>query len=155
MMKYLPNLCLVVAGRVIHQDYFSEVSKAVAEAGLTDRVFMVGPVSDTEKCWLYDSCKAFVFPSLAEGFGIPPIEAMYAGKPVFASRSTSIPEVCGDMAFYWDTLDGAEMAEVVKRNLSNKNAPQNNPTRLKDYAKKYSWETCAQEYIKVYEELIQ
>ena len=155
MMKHLPHFCLVIAGRVIHCDYFAELVEAIEKHKLSNRVFMQGPVDDAEKFWLYNSCKAFVFPSQAEGFGIPPIEAMRAGKPVFASRSTSIPEVCGDMAFYWDTLSGAEMAEVVKRSLSDKNAPQNNPTLLMNYAKKYSWDTCAQEYIKIYEELTQ
>ncbi|MDR2908135.1 MAG: glycosyltransferase family 4 protein [Bacteroidales bacterium] len=153
MMKHLPNLCLVIAGRVIHQDYFEKITRKIQEYGLSDRVFLIGPVEDSEKFWLYDHCKAFVFPSLAEGFGIPPVEAMRAGKPVFASRLTSIPEICGDMAFYWDTFAEQDMAQTIDRCLNDANAPQNNADMLKEYAKKYSWKTCSEEYIKIYESL--
>ncbi len=153
MMKHLPDLTLVVAGRVVHHDYYREVRRAIEVAGLSDRIALVGTVSDAEKYWLYDHCKAFVFPSQAEGFGIPPIEAMQAGKPVFAARSTSIPEVCGSMAFYWETLEGEPMAAVVRQGLDARQAPQNNADLLRAHADKYSWKRCAQEYIKIYEEL--
>ncbi len=154
MMKYLPDLCLVIAGRIIHQDYYKEVCKIIEKEGLGDRVVYIGPVVDAEKYWLFDSCEAFVFPSQAEGFGIPPIESMRAGKTVFASRCTSVPEVCGDMAFYWDTLEPEVMADVVKWGLADKSAPQNNAELLRDYAQKYSWRTCSGKYINVYESLV-
>ncbi len=154
MMKHLPDLCLVVSGRIVHHDYYKEVCKTVEKEGFGNRVIFTGPVTESEKYWLFNNCRAFVFPSQAEGFGIPPIEAMRAGKTVFAARSTSLPEVCGDMAFYWDTFTAEAMAEVVKQGLADENAPQNSAALLKAYAQKYSWKTCVEEYIKVYDSLV-
>jgi glycosyltransferase involved in cell wall biosynthesis len=154
MMKFLPDYFLVVVGKVIHKDYYEEVLQAIRRDDLNHRIIMLGAIEEAEKYWLYDHCKAFVFPSAAEGFGIPPLEAMLAGKPVFASTSTSIPEVCGNMAFYWDTLQGKAMAEVVLQGLANVNAPQNNSELLKAYACKYSWQQCADKYIDVYNQLV-
>lgn len=150
MMRFLPNLCLVVAGQIIHHNYYEEVLQTIKKNSLQDRIIMLGTVDEQEKYWLYDHCKAFVFPSLAEGFGIPPIEAMRAGKPAFVSRKTSIPEVCGDMAFYWDTLEGEAMAQTLTKGLADTNAPKNNAELLKAYASRYNWDRCANEYIDIY-----
>ena len=59
---------------------------------MADRVIIAGPVSADDKNWYYANCEAFAFPSLAEGFGLPVIEAMNHGKPVFLSRLTALPE---------------------------------------------------------------
>jgi glycosyltransferase involved in cell wall biosynthesis len=154
MMRFLPNLCLAVAGQIIHYDYYGEVLQTIKKNRLQDRIIMLGTVDEQEKCWLYDHCKAFVFPSLAEGFGIPPIEAMRAGKPAFVARKTSIPEICGDMAFYWDTLAGEAMAQTLIKGLADTNAPQNNAELLEVYASRYNWDRCASEYINIYKTLI-
>jgi glycosyltransferase involved in cell wall biosynthesis len=153
MMRFLPGYSLIVAGRIIHHDYYREALQAIRRAALEHRVFLLGEVKETEKYWLYDNCKAFVFPSSAEGFGIPPLEAMLAGKPVFASTSTSIPEICGNMAFYWDIMEGEEMAKTVLQGLANANAPQNNKELLKAHARQYTWKQCADKYIAVYNHL--
>jgi glycosyltransferase involved in cell wall biosynthesis len=155
MMRFLPHLHLVIAGKVIHQDYYEELLAAIARYDLSDRVVLTGTVSEAEKYWLYDHCKAFVFPSAAEGFGIPPVEAMQAGKPVFALRATSIPEVCGTMAFYWDNTSPQAMAQFVINSLANASVPQNDPIQLKKHAAQYSWEQCAQQYIQIYNLLTQ
>jgi glycosyltransferase involved in cell wall biosynthesis len=153
MMRFLPCYSLAIVGKIIHQDYYEEVLQAIHREGLQHRIFMLGEVDEAEKYWLYDYCSAFVFPSLAEGFGIPPLEAMLAGKPVFASTSTSIPEVCGNMAFYWDILEGEEMAKTVLQGLANTNAPSNNKDLLKAHACQYSWQQSADKYIAVYKQL--
>ncbi|GHV72303.1 hypothetical protein FACS1894201_00740 [Bacteroidia bacterium] len=154
MMRFLPDMNLVVAGKVVHQDYYEEIVQAIAMYELKDRVLMLGSVTEEEKWWLYEHCTAFVFPSLAEGFGLPPLDAMQVGKPVFASRSTSIPEICGEMAFYWDILEGQAMAQVVQSNLANTTAPQCNAKLLKAYTQKYNWNRCINQYMDVYEKLL-
>src|SRR5207344_2364333 len=75
---------------------------------------VVQEVSDARKSWLYAHCKAFLFPSLTEGFGLPPLEAMHFGKPVFLSKLTSLPEVGGDAAAYFDDFEPLSMRHGIE-----------------------------------------
>ena len=70
-------------------------------------------VSDSELVALYRNAACFVFPSLYEGFGLPPVEAMACGCPVLAARAASMPEVCGDAAQYFDPCDSQALAELI------------------------------------------
>ena len=102
------------------------------------------------------NCAAFVFPSLREGFGIPPIEAMRFGKPVFLSNNTSLPEVGGEHAFYWDNYSPDYMAQVLENGLNT--FYQNKGVLSKNYinhAKSFNWNMAALEYLKVYNSIIQ
>lgn len=74
----------------------------------------VGPVSDAELAGLYRGAMCFAFPSLYEGFGLPPLEAMQFGCPVLSSREASLPEVCGDAALYCDGRDEADIARALR-----------------------------------------
>ena len=78
-----------------------------------DDIEMTGYVSDEQLLELYGTATAFVFPSLFEGFGLPPLEAMACGCPVIASNAASIPEVCGDAAVYFDPNNAKEMAQRI------------------------------------------
>ncbi len=84
------NYSLVIAGNDSHT-YAQDIKSQASQMGISDRVILLGAVTENEKHWLYQNCKAFVFPSLAEGFGLPVIEAMSLGKPVFLSNKTSLP----------------------------------------------------------------
>ena len=77
--------------------------------GLEERIILPGEISDMDKYWLYKNCEAFVFPSMYEGFGLPVIEAMNFGKPVFLSTFSSLPEVGGKYALYWENFDSQLM----------------------------------------------
>ncbi|CAA9891417.1 Glycosyltransferase involved in cell wall bisynthesis [Candidatus Methylobacter favarea] len=92
-------------------------SRVFGVAGRMDcqRVKWLGYVSDSELRSLYESAMCFVFPSLYEGFGIPPLEAMNCGCPVLASRAASIPEICGDAALYFDAYNANELAALLMR----------------------------------------
>jgi len=79
--------------------------------------FKAGKINAEEKQYYLQNCSAFVFPSLLEGFGIPPIEAMRFGKPIFLSKLTSLPEIGGDKAFYWDTFDAKDMATIFTNGM--------------------------------------
>ena len=78
------------------------------------RLTQVGYVSDGELRALYENAVCFVFPSLYEGFGLPPLEAMHCGCPVIVSRCASLPEICGDAALYCDPNDPADLAAQIR-----------------------------------------
>ncbi|RYD85381.1 MAG: glycosyltransferase family 1 protein, partial [Sphingobacteriales bacterium] len=97
------DMQLIIAG--IETPYKTNIMNEAAKFGCQDRVIITGPVSDDDKAWYYQNCEAFVFPSIAEGFGLPVIEAMHFGKPVFLSTHTSLPEVGGNAAYYFNSFD--------------------------------------------------
>src|SRR5690606_9157768 len=80
-------------------------------------------IDEAQKAWAYANCAGFLFPSLTEGFGLPPIEAMHFGKPVFLARRTSLPEVGGDVAEYFDDFEPAAMRRVVEAGLARARQP--------------------------------
>ena len=100
MMRSFPHHRLYISG----DDHFSfarELRQLIGEQG-EGRVVLTGKVDDEEKRWLYAHAQAFLFPSRLEGFGIPVLEAMRYRCKVFSSRFSSLPEVCGPHATYWD-----------------------------------------------------
>jgi glycosyltransferase involved in cell wall biosynthesis len=114
-------------------------------------VTVVADVSDEQKAWLYAQSAGFVFPSLVEGFGMPPIEAMYFGKPVFVSRLSCLPEVCGDAAYYFDSFEPARMRAVIESGLSGADA---RAAAIRAWAERYSWQRAADEYLALYQRLL-
>jgi glycosyltransferase involved in cell wall biosynthesis len=117
-------------------------------------VKLLGPVSAENKYWYLKNCSAFLFPSLAEGFGIPPIEAMHFGKPVFLSTKTSLPEIGGQYAYYFDDFNPENMCKVFDAGM--KHYSQTNPKSLIiRHADQFNWEKSAKAYRKVYESVLQ
>ena len=93
-----------------------------------------------------------MFPSIAEGFGTPPLEAMYFGKPVFASTHTSVPEVCGDAAYYFKSFEPEEMIKTFQEGMLEYEI--NKPVqKIKDRYNFFNWDKTALEYLKLYEKL--
>ena len=82
---------------------------------LPPNVRRVGAVNDSELKTLYERALCLVFPSLYEGFGLPPLEAMYCGCPVIASQIASLPEVCGEAVLYCDPHSPVDIAEKIQR----------------------------------------
>lgn len=143
---------LVIAG-LNEFDYGKEVMEAARKFGVEDRVKLIGPASEEEKDWYYRNCEAFLFPSYAEGFGLPVIEAMHHGKPVFISDKTSLPEVGGDAAWYFRDFDPDAMRKVFTDGM--KEYASTNPVeKIKQQAAKFSWDSCAAEYIDVYKQML-
>jgi glycosyltransferase involved in cell wall biosynthesis len=110
---------------------------------------MAFDIDDAQKAWLYQHCEAFLFPSLTEGFGLPPIEAMHFGKPAFLSDRTSLPEVGGDVAFYWPDFEPQHMKRILETGLA-RFAQEGLAPAAQAHAARYSWERCAQEYLDLY-----
>jgi glycosyltransferase involved in cell wall biosynthesis len=104
----------------------------------------VGPVSDAQLRTLYEQAATFVFPSIYEGFGIPPLEAMHCGCPVIASNASSIPEVCGDAAVYVDPLDGNAMMTAIESLLDNPSRRKTLIERGHLRSQAFTWDVAAE-----------
>jgi len=139
---------LVIAG-LKDFPYAEKVIAAARMHGVEARVKLIGPVTDEEKSWYYQQCMAFVFPSIGEGFGLPVVEAMHFGKPVFISASTSLPEVGGDAAYYFNSFDAADMQKVFEKGMNDFNN-NNRVAAIKQQAAKFTWSKAANEYLDVY-----
>ena len=147
---------LVIAGRPEKTD--RETPRILAEArrwGCLDRVYFAGPVSEPVKHWYIGHCEAFLFPSLAEGFGLPVIEAMRYGKPVFCSDRTALPEIGGDCVFYFNhDFEPRAMQEELRNGLAAFRAGELPPEKIIARTKLFSWEKAAKEYYDIYEKML-
>ncbi|TWI67439.1 glycosyltransferase involved in cell wall biosynthesis [Pseudoduganella lurida] len=143
---------LVIAG-VIKEPYGQQILAEAARLGVADRVVVTGPVSQADKDWYYAHCAAFLFPSLAEGFGLPVLEAMHHGRPVFLSRLTSLPEVGGDVANYFDGFDPDHMREVFAAGMA-RFGREDGAQRAREHAQKFTWENAARAYLDVYRDVL-
>lgn len=142
---------LVIAGLDKHH-YKSVIIGEARKHGVLEKLKLVGPVSETEKVWYYQHCEAFLFPSVAEGFGLPIVEAMYYGKPVFLSREASLPEIGGDAAYYFDSFD----PDVMLKNFTDGMQHFNNVNpveTIKERAGLFSYDTAAQQFLALYKTL--
>jgi glycosyltransferase involved in cell wall biosynthesis len=154
MLRLLPDYNLVLAGNNTSV-YADTLRRKIAEYGLDNRVLLTGKIEDTEKKFYLKHCEAMVFPSLREGFGIPPIEAMRFGKPVFLSNNTSLPEIGGENAFYWDHFNPEYMAAVVVQGMEKFHKDRSYfEAWYINRSKEFNWERTAQKYLEVYRQLI-
>ncbi|MFC5405032.1 glycosyltransferase family 4 protein [Cohnella soli] len=114
-----------------------------AEMPHSDKVKLVGYVSDEQLKALYDGAGCFVFPSLYEGFGLPPLEAMACGTPVIASGLASLPEVCGEATLYCDPLDPRDIATKINSVMNDASLRKALSARGLRRAERFTWEECA------------
>jgi len=153
-MKNIPgNYKLIIAGNKAG-NYSIELESRITELGLEDRVFLPGKISDADKYWMYTNCKAVLFPSRFEGMGFPPVEAMRFGKPVFASTLSSIPEVSGDKANYWENFDPQYMAQFFLKHIETFYSNPLLPGILQEHSMKYTWDESAKTHIRLYKSLL-
>jgi glycosyltransferase involved in cell wall biosynthesis len=103
---------------------------------------------------LYSNATAFIYPSLYEGFGIPPIEAMYLGCPVVCSNAGSIPEVVGEAGYYFDPLSIENMISAIESVVFSEESRKNLIEQGRQRSTLFSWQKCAQETYNVYRDLI-
>jgi len=113
-------------------------------------ILITGFVSEKELDDLYKNASLFVFPSLCEGFGLPPLEAMKRGIPVVSSNLTCMPEILGDAALYFDPLNVDDMAEKIKTALINREVREDLIQKGFEQVKKYSWQQMAKETLEIY-----
>ena len=146
-----PNLDvnLVLTGR---RGYGEEkiVSAAETNPELHKRVIFTDYVPDEDLSALYSGAKAFVYASLYEGFGLPPLEAMQCGVPVITSNSTSLPEVVGDAGIMVDPHDADALIESMLAILEDPVLWQELSAKGLNRARGFSWKKCADETVEVY-----
>ncbi len=144
---------LVVAGS-IKDKYKKELEKEIVDRNISQQVILLGAISEQQKFEYLHACRAFVFPSLQEGFGLPVIEALHFGKPVFCSNRTSLPEVGGEYVCYWENFAPEYMADVVLNGLhANDRGQANIESKRKQYALSFDWQANAQRYVELYKSM--
>lgn len=142
---------LVIAG-TRHSEYEQLIMQQAALFGATDRVRLTGEIKEEDKHWYYKHCTAFAFPSLAEGFGLPLVEAMYYGKPAFIAVGTSLPEIGGDLVYCFNNFEPEHMQNVFEEGMHDyiKAKPMQ---AIRERALKFSWDQAAMDYLSVYRKL--
>lgn len=118
-------------------------------------IHFTGFIGDAQRDWLFANTKAYVFPSLMEGFGLPGLEAMGYGAPVVSSNATCLPEVYGDAAHYFNPLDTDAMATAIDEVISNETLRQELIAKGYAQVQKYSWEQMAEETLVVYKQALE
>lgn len=146
--KY-PNYHLVIVGKN-GWDY-EEVYEEIRKNYLNKKVHVLGYLSEKSLVSLYNLAKAFVFPSLYEGFGIPPLEAMKCGCPVIASYTSSIPEVVGDSALLIDPENHLEIAGAMLKIIKDDGVADKLSSHGLNQSKKFSWADSAEKLFEVIE----
>jgi glycosyltransferase involved in cell wall biosynthesis len=154
LMDKLEDCNLVIAGDN-SSEYARMIINTVNDRHLHDRVFLPGIVSENDKIFLYKNCSAFLFPSRVEGFGLPVIEAMRFGKPVFISNKASLPEIGGDLAFYWNNFNPDYMADIFKSKIKEYEENEDDmKNSIIEYSKKYDWKKSIKRYYDLYLEVL-
>ncbi len=148
-----PNLQLFISGNPDKQSgpFFPDPRPIAAALGVTERI-IYRFVEDEDKPAIYSGADLFVFPSIYEGFGLDPLEAMSCGAPVVCSNRTSLPEVVGDAAITVDPNDTQALVEAMRRVLTDHELAADLRARSLQRAKQFSWRTTATETLAVYEE---
>jgi glycosyltransferase involved in cell wall biosynthesis len=130
---------------------YERLFQQVQDLELRDRVCFAGYVKDVDLPVVYNLAYAFVFPSLYEGFGIPPLEAMACGVPVIAADNSSLPEVVGDAGLLIDAQDTEALAHALSQLLDDSALCQRLVDRGLARAKQFTWERAAHTLLSTYE----
>ncbi len=156
MLPFLDDeIHLILAGKPL-SPYIEKVQESIRRLQLENRVHLLGKISEQDKLYYYKNAYAFGFPSLREGFGIPPIEAMSFGIPIFLSDRTSLPEIGGKFAFYWENFEPEYMANVFQEGMQKYGEnPSFYQKAYKERAKSFSWDNTAREYIEIYRSILE
>ena len=146
-----PDLRLVLIGKKgwLYQDFFQKLRTL----GLEERVIFPGYIDEADLPACYQLAELFVFPSLYEGFGLPPLEAMACGTPVVSSNSSSLPEIVGEAGLLFDPTDTAALTETVRCVLSDADLRADLSRRGLQQAQKFSWAKTADETEMIYQRL--
>lgn len=137
-----------------HKSLASASFQEAEHLGILNHVLFLEEVSDQDLVHLYNMASLFVFPSLEEGFGLPPLEAMACGTPVLAANNSSIPEIVGDAALQFSAENVRELTDLISNVLTNLNLQQDMKKRGIDQAATFSWRNCALETLKIYEKVV-
>ena len=129
------------------------LAELVAELGIAGRVKFLGYAQEADLRVLYSAARLFVYPSLYEGFGLPPLEAMACGAPVITSNTSALPEVVGDAAIFIDPHSSADLSKAMRAVLTDGEMRTKMRRQSLERAKLFSWERAAKETLTVYREI--
>ncbi len=145
-----PESELVLAGRYRDDPDFPALVTEIQRLGLERSVRLIGYVSEDELSALYSGASVFVYPSLYEGFGLPPLEAMTCGAAVVAADRTSLPEVLGHAALLVDPQDVAEFTEAILSLVDHPERRREMSEAGQRHAERFTWEATAQATLEAY-----
>lgn len=132
---------------------YDETLRALEDASLGDSVILTGYVPESDLPALYSGATCFVYPSIFEGFGLPPLEAMQCGTPVIIGNRTSLPEVVGDAALAVDPFDVTSIAGAIEQILNKPALRDELRVRGLERAKMFDWHETARRTLRVYEQV--
>jgi glycosyltransferase involved in cell wall biosynthesis len=148
-LEHLSELKFVVVGGRNSRIFHTDDAQHSGNAANSSQVVWAGFVSDGELKALYENAGCLIFPSLYEGFGLPPLEAMYCGCPVIASSCTSIPEACGEAAMYCDATSADDIAAKISQMMNDADLRQRHRTMGLLHAREFRWEYSAQKALEI------
>lgn len=146
-----PDYKLVITGK--KGWYYNSLFNLIKTLHLKNKIIFTGYIADEDAPYLYNGAEAFLFPSLYEGFGLPPLEAMACGVPVICSSASSLPEVVGQGGILLSPKDAVGWVRTIKKVLADKKLRANMSRGGLNQAKKFSWEKCARETLQVYKDV--
>lgn len=150
--KFYPEYYLVLVGS---RNYFYNQLENYIKLNHSDiqtKIIYKGFVPDSELGAYFAKAQAFIFPSLYEGFGLPPLEAMHLGTAVLASRSSCLPEILQDSALFFDPENKQDLVNKLEIIIKNKELKNKLISCGQDLVKKYSWDEMARKIMKIYAE---
>lgn len=147
------NYQLIIAGITQDEKYKQFIIAEANRLDVAHQLVFTGAISENEKYWYYQHCIAFLFPSLAEGFGLPVIEAMHFGKTVLLSSVGPLPEIGGSVAHYFSDYTAQAMQETLNNALAHDELLNRRDT-IQLHAKQFSWQKAANAYLQLYRTII-
>ncbi|MGZ8536726.1 MAG: glycosyltransferase family 4 protein [Flavisolibacter sp.] len=147
------NIALVIVGK---EDWkTADLQKLSREAASSRRIIFTGELSNEEIVTIHAIAKIFIFPSFAEGFGLPPLEAMASGVPVIVSHTTALTEICADAATYIDPNQPSSIAKAVDHLLTDKAGYSEMKLRGIAHAEKFTWQNTAKAFMQSVNDAVQ
>jgi len=143
---------LVIAGR--YGWGYEDVARQIRALNLKGKVLFTGYIPAQDLPMVYNLAQIFVYPSLYEGFGFPPLEAMACGTPVISSGESCMPEILGKAPLYFDAYNEDDIAKKMKTIISDKELRKDLIKKGLEQVKEYNWDECAKETLEVYKELL-
>ncbi|WP_170270484.1 glycosyltransferase family 4 protein [Heliorestis acidaminivorans] len=151
--KELPQkVALVLPGKQSKE--FNDLEVMVAARKMEEDVHFIGFLPVQEMPWIYNGADVFVYPSLYEGFGLPPLEAMACGVPTLVAHTSSLPEVVGDGALSFSPLKAERLCDLLYGLLTNVDTAQRLAQKGLDRAQLFSWRKAAEETWQVYRQVL-
>lgn len=147
----IPHKLVIVGKENYRYQQFYEI---LAKLNLQKMVQFTGFVAQEDLPAIYQQASVFILPTLFEGFGFPPLESMAAETPVISSNVTSLPEICGNAALFFNPYDEKELVEKIVTLINDQKLQKNLINKGLQNINRFNWERCTMETVKVYREIL-